>query len=218
MDKIILALDVDNLEKAKGFVDKLFPEIKIFKVGSQLFTLCGPGIVEYIHKKGAEVFLDLKFHDIPNTVANAVRAATRLKVKMLTVHASGGEMMLKAAVEAAGDEAGRLKISRPLLLGVTVLTSQKSEPQEILRLARLAQAAGLNGVISSVHEAAMIRKELGKEFIIVTPGIRPKGYKADDQSRVATAEAAFSAGADFIVVGRPILEAADPLQAVKELV
>ena len=215
--KLILALDVDTFSKAKYFVNLLYPKIRIFKVGSQLFTGCGPKIIEFIHKKGAQVFLDLKFYDIPNTVANAVRQAARLEVKMLTLHISGGEQMLKEAVKAAKSEALRLKVKRPLLVGVTVLTSQLAEPREILKLAKLGLDCGLDGVVCSAQEIKLLRKNIPRKFIIVTPGIRPKSAPADDQKRTATAVEAIKAGSDFLVVGRPILEAKDPLAVAAEL-
>lgn len=215
--KLILALDVDSLEKASHFVNLLSPKIKIFKVGSQLFTGCGPKIIDFIHKKGGEVFLDLKFHDIPNTVANAVSQACRLKVKMLTLHICGGEEMLKAAVKAAKEAALGIKHNRPLLIGVTVLTSQEAGRDGVSRLARLGLACGLDGVVCSAREVKFLREELGKDFVIVTPGIRPKEKGADDQKRVATAQEAIAAGSSFLVVGRPVLEAKDPLKALKEI-
>lgn len=215
--KLILALDVDTSSKAKYFVNLLYPHIKVFKVGSQLFTVCGPKIIEFIHKKGAEIFLDLKFHDIPHTVAHAVRQAVRLKVKMLTLHISGGKEMLSAAVEAARQEAKRLKVKRPLLVGVTVLTSQKAAREEILRLAKLGLSCGVDGVVCSAQEVRYLRKNIQDKFIIVTPGIRPKESGMDDQKRTATAGEALRAGSNFLVVGRPILEAKNPLQALREL-
>lgn len=217
MKQIILALDVDNLEKAKKFVNKLYPKIKVFKVGSQLFTGYGPKIIEFIHKKGAEVFLDLKFYDIPNTVANAMRQAVRLKVKMLTLHISGGEEMLKAAVKAAREEAKKLKIKKPLLIGVTILTSKETNPQEVLRLAKLGLKSGLDGVVCSAKEVGFLKRSIRGKFIAVTPGIRPPTSGADDQKRTATAAQAIKAGSDFLVVGRPILEAKDPLKALMSL-
>lgn len=215
--RLILALDVDSFEKAIYFVELLYPKIKIFKVGSQLFTGCGPKIIEFIHKKGGEVFLDLKFHDIPNTVANAVSQACRLKVKMLTLHISGTEEMLKAAVKAAKESALGIKHNRPLLIGVTVLTSQEAGRDEVLRLARMGLASGLDGVVCSAREVEFLREELGEDFVIVTPGIRPKEKGADDQRRVATAQEAIAAGSSFLVVGRPVLEAKDPLRAVRDI-
>jgi orotidine-5'-phosphate decarboxylase len=219
--EIILALDVDSTDKAKRFVNKLYPKVRIFKVGLQLFSAAGPAIINFINQKGGSVFLDLKFFDIPNTVANAVREAVRLKVKMLTLHISGGEAMLEAAQEAAKKEAAALGIKKPLLIGVTVLTSvnkTKATAGDVLKKARLAKDAGIDGVVCSVQEAAAVRKACGNNFIIVTPGIRPKGAASGDQKRVATAKDAVVAGADYIVVGRPILEAGDPLQAAAGLI
>ena len=215
--KIILALDVDTFSKAKYFVEKLYPKVKIFKVGLQLFTVCGPRIIEFIHKKGAGVFLDLKFFDIPNTVACAVRSAARLKVKMLTLHIVGGESMLKAAVEAAKQESRHLKTRRPFLIGVTILTSQEACPAEVLRLTKLALGCGLDGVVCSAQEAALLRREIKKKFIIVTPGIRLNREIRDDQKRTATAKQAVKAGSSFLVVGRPIIESPTPLSALKDL-
>ena len=215
---IILALDVDTFQKAKYFVNKLYPEIKIFKVGAQLFTACGPKVVEYIRKKGAEVFLDLKFFDIPNTVAHAVRMAVRMKVKMLTLHILGDEEMLMAAVKAAKEEAARLRIKRPLLIGVTVLTSKESASSDVLTLAKIGIGSGLDGVVCSVREVPLLRKAIKKKFVFVTPGIRPKGAMSHDQKRTATVEDAIKAKSDFLVIGRPILEAKDPLKVAKELI
>lgn len=215
--KLILALDVDSLREAKGFVNKLYPKIKLFKVGSQLFTLAGPEIIKFINKKGAEAFLDLKFFDIPNTVACAVRQAVRLKVAMLTLHILGDEEMLKGAVEAARDEAKRLKLKRPLLVGVTILTSRDANYNEVLTLTKIGLDCGLDGVVCSAREAALLRKEIKKFFLIVTPGIRPKGISGDDQKRIVTAEEAIQAGSNFLVVGRPILGAENPLRTASEM-
>lgn len=217
--KIILALDVDSFSKAKHFVNLLYPKIKIFKVGLQLFIGCGPKIIEYIHKKGAEVFLDLKLLDIPHTVAQAVRQALRLKVKMLTLHISGGREMLVAAKEAAEDEAFRLKRRATRLIGVTVLTSKRSNRgllNSVLRLSRLAKDAALDGVVCSALEAKFVRKEFGEKFIIVTPGIRLSADNKADQKRTATAEEAVKAGSNYLVIGRPILLAKDPVLTVKK--
>jgi orotidine-5'-phosphate decarboxylase len=216
--EIILALDVDTFAEARRFINRLYPRIKIFKVGAQLFTSCGPKVIEYIRRKGAEVFLDLKFFDIPNTVANAVRHATRYRVKMLTLHILGDAEMLKAAVKAAGEEAKRLKVRRPLLIGVTVLTSKEAHFSDVATLARIGLANGLDGVVCSVREAALLRKKFKRKFVIVTPGIRPKTALADDQKRTATVDDAIRAGSNFLVVGRPILKARDPLAALEELV
>lgn len=245
-EKLIVALDVDTLEKAKHFVDLLSPKVSLFKVGSQLFTACGPEAIKMIGLKNARVFLDLKFHDIPNTVSSAVASGTsssvtiypvstglesasvedqakevlRFPVFMMTLHTLAGKEALKAAVRGASGKAGELKIKKPYLVGVTVLTSEsvdKDTSKLVLERAKLANEAGLDGVVCAVHEASIIREEFGKDFLIVTPGIRPKNYKADDQSRVATVQKAMEAGADFIVVGRPILEANDPVKAIEEM-
>jgi orotidine-5'-phosphate decarboxylase len=215
--QIILALDVDNFQAAKNFVDKLYPQIKIFKVGIQLFTSCGREIIDYINNKGWEVFLDLKFFDIPNTVSAAVRQAVRLKVKMLTMHILGDEEMLKEAIKARDDEAKSFKVNKPLLIGVTVLTSKETTSSDVLTLARIGIECGLDGVVCSAREAGLLRKEINKSFVIVTPGIRPANTVCNDQKRTATVQEAISAGSDFLVVGRPILKADDPLKAAKEL-
>lgn len=212
--QLIAALDVSSRAQARKLIDQLAPCIKLFKVGSQLFTSQGPGIIEYIHKKGAQVFLDLKYHDIPNTVREAVICAAHLDVFMLTVHAQGGEEMLLAA---SGALKGLQK--RPLIVAVTVLTSQpvKGVKQKVLSLARLAFACGLDGVVSSVQECAMLKESLGRNFVVVTPGIRPQGEDCGDQKRVATPKTALEAGANYIVVGRPIVKARDPLAAAKNI-
>ena len=207
--KIIVALDVDSLAEATRLVQELRPIVEIFKVGSQLFTQCGPRIIEVIHEQQREVFLDLKFHDIPNTVAKAVGAAARWKVRMLTVHTAGGLEMLRAAAQVP---------ERPALLGVTVLTSQGGDvTAEVLRRARLAQEAGLDGVVASAHEIVPLRNELGTEFLIVTPGIRPAGAAVGDQQRVMTPREAVAAGASFLVIGRPIVAAENPLAAAQQI-
>lgn len=215
--EIILALDVDTLEEAKGFVDKLYPKIKIFKVGSHLFTAYGPKIIERLHQKGAEVFLDLKYFDIPNTVSGAVAAAVGLKIKMLTLHISGGQKMLEVAVAAARHQAKALKITRPLLIGVTMLTSQMAKPGKILALAKQGIACGLDGVVCSAKEAIILRRKIKKKFIIVTPGIRPDYSGKDDQKRTATVSQAIRAGSNFLVIGRPILKADNPIAKTDEL-
>jgi orotidine-5'-phosphate decarboxylase len=173
-----------------------------------------------VRKKGGGVFLDLKFHDIPNTVASAVRQAVRLGVMMMTLHVCGGKEMMRRAADAAGEEAAALKVRKPFLVGVTVLTSDTGSGNTldtVLERAQLAKAAGLDGVVCSVHETAQVRKVCGPDFVIVTPGIRPKGADAQDQKRVATAADAVSAGSTYLVVGRPILEAEDPILAVETL-
>lgn len=215
--EIILALDVDSFDKARNIVNELYPVIKTFKVGSQLFTACGPKVIDAINKKGASVFLDLKFFDIPNTVAHAVRNATRCKVKMMTLHILGDEEMIKAAVSAAGDEAKKLKIKKPMLIGVTVLTSKEAKSSDVLTLARMGIECGLDGVVCSALEVRMLREELNKKFVIVTPGIRSKGGLVNDQKRTATVSEAVKAGSNFLVVGRPILESKDRRAAAREM-
>jgi orotidine-5'-phosphate decarboxylase len=215
--EIILALDVDTLARAKYFINKLYPAIRTFKVGAQLFTACGPKVIEAVNKKGAGVFLDLKFFDIPNTVARAVRMAVRHKVKMVTLHILGDEEMIKEAVFAAKDEAKKMRIKKPLLIGVTVLTSKEARSSDVLTLARMGVECGLDGVVCSAQEAKMLRGNIKSKFVIVTPGIRPKGGFKNDQKRTATVSGAISAGSNFLVVGRPILEAQDPKAAAKAM-
>ena len=215
--EIILALDVETIERAKNFVDKLYPKIKTFKVGSQLFTAYGPEIIHLLHEKGAKVFLDLKYFDIPNTVAGAVAAAVRLKVKMLTLHISGGEEMIRAAVASAEAQARSLNTPKPLLIGVTVLTSSAAKSKDVLALAKKGINSGLDGIVCSAVEAAVLRKKIKKEFFIITPGIRLTQAIADDQKRTATVKEAVKAGSDFLVIGRPILKADNPLAKAEEL-
>ncbi|MDD4954136.1 MAG: orotidine-5'-phosphate decarboxylase [Candidatus Omnitrophica bacterium] len=215
--KIILALDVDSFDKAKRIVDKLYPEIKIFKVGVQLFTACGPKIVEYINNKGAEVFLDLKYFDIPNTVAGAVAQAVRLKVKMLTLHILGDADMLSAAHMAARRQARLLGVKKPLLIGVTVLTSKETTSSDVLTLGKIGIDCGLDGLVCSAREVTLLRREIKNKFLIVTPGIRPEGSIAHDQKRTASVRQATQAGSNFLVIGRPILEAKDPLEAARQI-
>lgn len=227
-ERLIVALDVDTKEKALGIVARLKDEVIFFKIGSELYTSCGPSIIEEVCSTGAKVFLDLKFHDIPNTVAKAASAATRLGVFMFNVHSLGGYEMMKRASEAVREEAKRLKTERPKLIAVTVLTSMDENSlkkigiddnmkAQVLRLARLAKESGLDGVVASSMEAAIIRKETGRDFIIVTPGVRPSWAASGDQKRITTPEEAIGNGADFIVVGRPIIEARDPLAAAKKV-
>ncbi len=218
-ERLIVALDVDSAERALQLVTLLSAEVRHFKIGAQLFTACGPEVMRHIAQRGGSVFLDLKFHDIPQTVASAVRAArAHPGMFMLTVHAAGGlEMMREAARAAAEDTSGT---SRPKVVAVTRLTSDPETPAtagEVLQRAKTAKEAGLDGVVCSAHETAALRKQFGSDFIIVNPGIRPKGYKADDQKRVATAREALEAGASYIVVGRPVIGATDPLAAVRQL-
>ncbi len=224
-ERLIVALDVEGLAQAKSLLDRLQGVVGTYKIGSQLFTASGPAAVELVKKRGGSVFLDLKFHDIPNTVAGAVREAARLGVSMLNVHASGGTAMLKAAAEAAREAAREFNIAKPLCLAVTVLTSLDrallqrelgvavSVEGHVLHLAGLAKAAGLDGSVCSPQEIRTVRNALGREWIIVTPGVRPTGSGAGDQARVSTPEQAISAGADYLVVGRPITGAPEPAAA-----
>lgn len=216
--RLILALDVENLTRAKSFVSRLYPKIKIYKIGIQPFVGFGPEIIKFIRKKGGEVFLDLKFFDIPHAVAEAVRQAVRLKVKMMTLHILGDEEMIRAAIKARNEEAKKLKIKPPLLIGVTILTSKEANSSDVLTLARIGSECGLEGVVCSAREAKFLRARLKRKFLIVTPGIRPQRLLSrDDQKRTVTAPEAIRAGSDFLVVGRPILEAPDPLKAAKEI-
>ena len=224
-DRLIVALDVDSLAQAERLAERLDGLVRRFKIGSQLFTAGGPAAVEAIQKRGAEVFLDLKFHDIPNTVAGAAREAARLGVFMFNVHASGGLAMMKAAADGAAAAAVELSVRRPLAIAVTVLTSldraalhrelgvASSVEGHVLHLSELAREAGLDGTVASPVEIAAIRRSLGAAWVIVTPGVRPAGSAADDQSRVATPGAAARAGAHYLVVGRPITGAPDPAAA-----
>lgn len=215
--EVILALDLDSLTEAKHFVNKLYPAIKTFKIGSQLFASCGPKAIEAVNRKGGKVFLDLKFFDIPHTVAKAVRIAVRHKVKMMTLHILGDEEMIKAAVLAAKEESKRMRIKRPLLIGVTVLTSKDAKSSDVLILARMGIECGLDGVVCSALEAKMLRENIKTRFVIVTPGIRTKEALKNDQKRTATVGEAVAAGSDFLVVGRPILNARDPRVAAKAI-
>jgi len=206
-DKIIVALDVHTIKEAERLVDILNPYISVFKVGMELFYSCGPKAIDLIKKRDKDIFLDLKFHDIPNTVKNSVRAVTRFGIFMFNVHAQGGTDMMKAALEGAEEESDRLGIDRPRILGVTILTSIESSEESVLSLASLTKESGIDGVVASPQEARTIRKELGKDFLIVTPGIRPAGSEKGDQKRTATPREALDAGVDYIVIGRPITKA-----------
>ena len=226
--KLILALDVEP-EEAKKYINDLAPHIEIFKIGGRLFTALGPQVVRWARDAGGKVFLDLKFHDIPATVAGSVRYAVRMGVWGLTVHASGGFDMMKEAQAAARDEAQKLKVSKPIIFGVTVLTSfskgdlfsvgVKASPRvQVQRLAALAKKAGLDAIVASGEEIAAVRKITGKKMLIGVPGIRPaEGRKKDDQKRIMTPEKAVALGADYLIVGRPILEASDKFKVVEQI-
>lgn len=220
---MIVALDVPNAEKARALVAQLGESVSFYKVGNELFTAVGPGLVGDLVASGKKVFLDLKFHDIPNTVAGAVHSAASLGVSMLTVHASGGSKMLQAAAQAAAQSA-----AKPTVLAVTVLTSLAAAELEeigisgtveaqVLRLANLAINAGCGGIVASAQEAVRLRQTLGAGFTLVTPGIRPAGAVAADQARVVTPGDAIRAGATFLVVGRPITAADDPRRAASAI-
>ena len=226
-ERLLVALDVEGLADADRLLDRLAGLVGACKIGAQLFTAAGPAAVEHARKRGFRVFLDLKFHDIPNTVAGAVRAATRLGVRMLTVHASGGVTMMRAAAAAAAAEGPG--VPRPLCLGVTVLTSldraelqrdlglARSVEAHVLHLAERARAAGLDGCVASPREIRALRNLLPPSWVIVTPGVRPAGGAADDQARTATPAAAIAAGADYLVVGRSITGAPDPAAAAQAI-
>ena len=223
--EVIVALDVEKGEVARRLVEGLVSAVDFFKVGSRLFTAEGPSMVRDLRTAGARIFLDLKFHDIPATVAGSVRAATGLGVQMMTLHTWGGVDMMHAAADEAAGAAALAGVERPLLVGVTVLTSLSRGDLEglipsdaeisdlALRLAGNAKEAGLDGVVASVHEAPIIKQRFGPDFLVVTPGIRPSGIEAGDQKRVATPRAAAEAGSDYLVIGRPIIQASSPLEA-----
>ncbi len=222
-DRLIVALDVSSAAAAQQIISAVGESAHLYKVGKQLFTAEGPQVVRDLVASGKNVFLDLKFHDIPNTVAGAVAQAAKLKVSMLTVHASGGGRMLRAAVEAASSAE-----VPPMILAVTVLTSMEDADlpgigvrgtvlDQVLRLATLAVTNGCDGIVTSAHEAREVRSELGDDFAIVTPGVRPAGSAKGDQARVVTPAEAMSDGATHIVVGRPITAAADPAAAAREI-
>ena len=226
--KVIVALDFADPMQAKALVDRLDPAACALKVGKELFVAAGPDPVRRMIERGFRVFLDLKFHDIPNTVAQACAAATRLGVWMLNVHAAGGRAMLVAARESVARTAAERSAPRPLVIAVTVLTSLGAgdvaelgfaeAPESLaLRLARLAADCGLDGAVCSAVEAPALRRALGAGFKLVTPGIRLAGSAADDQSRVVTPEAAIAGGADYLVIGRAITRAADPLEALARI-
>lgn len=226
--KVIIALDFANPLAALALVDRLDPQQCALKVGNELFVTAGPEPVRLMVARGFNVFLDLKFDDIPHTVASACAAAVRLGVWMLNVHASGGRAMLVAARDAVDATATAMGTRKPLLIGVTVLTSLADADlrelghtgnvaNEVLALAQLTKASGLDGVVCSALEAAALRKACGAAFTLVTPGIRPAGSADDDQARVVTPEAAIRNGADYLVIGRPITQAADPLAALRAI-
>jgi orotidine-5'-phosphate decarboxylase len=229
-NKLIVALDVDSLQQARTLAKTLSGVAGMFKIGSQLFTAAGPDFVRDLVNAGEKVFLDLKFHDIPNTVAAAGREATRLGVSIFNVHGAGGSEMMKRMVEVVDETCAVEGLPRPAIIAVTVLTSANEATLAeigfatdadavVRRLALLAEASGLDGVVASPKEVAIVRAAVNRPgFIIVTPGVRPAGVTADDQKRVTTPREAVAAGADYIVVGRPIIQARDPARAAQDVI
>lgn len=230
-DQVLVALDVDTGEEALRLAGLLRGSVGGFKIGSRLFTAEGPSIVRALTGRGDRVFLDLKFHDIPFTVAAAARDAVRLGVRLFNVHAAGGVEMMRRAAEATAEEAARLGVTKPNLIAVTVLTSMDAETlaetgvraatveEQVRRLARLADASGLDGVVASPHEIGPVRESVGRAgFLVVTPGVHPSAIAYDDQKRVMSPSEAVSAGADYVVIGRAILNSQDPARAARAVV
>jgi orotidine-5'-phosphate decarboxylase len=224
--KIIFALDVHSLDDIDRWADILADKVGMFKVGKELFTSCGPAAVKALQRHGGQVFLDLKYHDIPNTVANAMCEAARLGVQLVNLHALGGAEMMETAVTAVHKEFSAAE--RPRLLAVTILTSSTAQTLRqvgielsvqdmVVRLARLAKESGMDGVVASPLEIGLIREACGPDFLIVTPGVRPSFAAVDDQKRIMTPAEAVSCGADYLVIGRPIAKAADPVQAAERI-
>lgn len=227
-DRLIFALDVDDFDQARHWVETLKDNVGVFKIGKQLFTRCGPDVVRMVVDRGADVFLDLKYHDIPNTVARAAVEAARLGVRIFNVHALGGGEMMRTAVAEVESYCRAADCRRPQMLAVTILTSSDQETlaevgidrpvaEMVVRLARLAQDSGFDGVVASPREAAMIRSACGDDFAIVTPGVRPAFAAQNDQKRIMTPADAIAAGATALVIGRPISAAADPLDAAGQI-
>ena len=228
-NKLIVALDVDSVDRARRLIAQLRDVAGMFKVGSQLFTAAGPALVREIVNGGSKVFLDLKFHDIPNTVAAAAIEATRLGVSIFNLHALGGSEMMERTAQAVAETAVKEQLSKPSVIGVTLLTSANeatlreigidTTPDKLVtHLAQMAAGAGLDGVVASPAEAPVIRSATTAGFLIVTPGVRPSGAAAADQKRITTPREAIELGADYIVVGRPILEAPDPVKAATRII
>ena len=226
-DKLIVALDVNDRERAMSIVTALRPRLRRFKVGLELYTACGPALIRELQEGGCQLFLDLKFHDIPNTAARAAVEVARLGADMFTIHLSGGPLMARRVVDELHAYCEIYRLARPRVLGVTVLTSLAradqqqlgvtcSVEEQVVRLAAIAAGAGLDGVVASAHEIEPIRS-VGGDLLIVTPGIRPPGADTDDQARTRTPKEAIQAGADYLVVGRPIVRATDPLAAAESI-
>ncbi len=228
--RLIVALDVSDRNDALKLVEQLSPEVGAFKVGMQLYNSTGPAIVKDIQDAGGNVFIDLKFHDIPNTVGQAARVMSRKGAFMYTVHAGGGSKMLQAAADSAAEEAKYFAAPRPLSLAVTVLTSlsqeelsqelaiNRSVAEHVVALAKMAKASGIDGVVCSPQELDMVRAACGDDFLIVTPGVRPRWAAVNDQKRIMTPKEAIARGASYIVVGRPILKAESPVEAARKIV
>jgi orotidine-5'-phosphate decarboxylase len=229
-DKIILPVDVDNMESAVKLVSSLKDEVGVFKLGLELFNTLGLEMFETARAVGAKkIFYDAKFHDIPNTVAGAVRAATRFAPWLITIHTTGGSAMMHAAREAAEEAAAKYGVERPKLMGVTILTSIDQQilanelrvagelAEQVVHLAKLSVSSGMDGVIASPHEIELIRAVVPKDFLIITPGVRPAGADVGDQKRVMTPGEAVKKGADYLVIGRPIIKAPDPVAAARAI-
>ncbi len=227
-DRLIVALDTDNLDSAKKIVGQLGDSVSIYKVGIQLFTAVGPEILDWLAKKKKKVFLDLKFHDIPRSVAQAGVSVLKKNVFMFNLHLAGGEAMIKETVKKVREFSKKQGKKPPLIIGVTVLTSLVGEDLKrmgidrdlsslVLELASLGKRAGLDGVVASAREAKTIKEKLGGDFLVVTPGIRPSKASFDDQKRITTPKEAIASGADFLVVGRPITQSVDPVKSAKEI-
>ena len=228
-DRLIVALDVSTMDAMKSIVSSLGDSVSFYKVGMELFYAEADQTVRYLQEHGKHVFLDLKLHDIPNTVAHGVSSLTRLGANLITIHGQGGPIMMKAAAEAARESAEKLGIERPKLLAITVLTSFDDESwtsiggqlpiaDQVIRLAKLAKESGMDGVVCSALEAKMIREACGPDFLIVTPGIRPSFAATDDQKRIATPASALQDGASRLVIGRPITQAENPREAVRLII
>ena len=228
-DRLIVALDVSTMDAMKSIVSSLGDSVSFYKVGMELFYAEGDQTVRYLQEHGKHVFLDLKLHDIPNTVAHGVSSLTRLGANLITIHGQGGPIMMKAAAEAARESAEKLGIERPKLLAITVLTSFDDESwtsiggqlpiaDQVIRLAKLAKESGMDGVVCSALEAKMIREACGPDFLIVTPGIRPFFAATNDQKRIATPSSALQDGASCLVIGRPITQAEHPQEAVRLII
>lgn len=228
-DRLIVALDVSTMDAMKSIVSSLGDSVSFYKVGMELFYAEGDQTVRYLQDQGKHVFLDLKLHDIPNTVAHGVSSLTRLGANLITIHGQGGPIMMKAAAQAARESAEQLGIERPKLLAITVLTSFDDEAwtsiggqlpisDQVIRLAKLAKESGMDGVVCSALEAKMIREACGPNFLIVTPGIRPSFAATNDQKRIATPASALADGASRLIIGRPITQAANPQEAVRLII